>query len=76
MAIADTERRAMPQLRRWCSVAKTHQNADWKECGWSDCLDSRKSHQLRLRRMLICSECQQGAFTQKEFEDHECFSAY
>ena len=71
-------RTATPQLRRWCPIAETHQDADMETCAWSDCREGRPTHRLRLRRMLICSvpECRQGYFNQKEFDEHECYSAY
>lgn len=66
------------RLRRWCPIAKTHQDADWETCGWSNCYDDSRDHRLRLRRMLICSiqDCQQGYFNQREFDEHTCYSAY
>lgn len=70
------QRESASMLRRWCPIAGTHQEADWLECGWSQCYDDGRDHRLRLRRMLICSECQQGYFNKKEFADHECYSAY
>ena len=73
---AAEQRQASSQLRRWCPISQTHQDADWEECAWAECYEDRRSHRLRLRRMLICSECQQGCFNQKEFDEHECYSAY
>lgn len=75
-APATGERRAVPQLRRWCPIAQTHQDADDKVCNWDYCIEGQQDHRLRLRRMLVCTECQQGYFTKKEFDDHECYSAY
>jgi len=72
-------RQASSQLRRWCPIAETHQDLDQVACGWDHALPYDGpfgSHNLRKRRMLICSVCQQGEFTQKEFDEHECYSAY
>lgn len=72
-----TERHAVSTLRRWCPIAETHQDLDMDWCGWDH--DGRiKGHKLRLRRMLVCSvpDCQQGYFNQKDFDEHECYSAY
>jgi hypothetical protein len=69
-----TTRIANSRLRRWCPIAKTHQDADDPACGWEH--GEKSFHILRLRRMLVCSECEQGYFTQPEFDAHECFSAY
>jgi hypothetical protein len=70
------DRVAIKQLRRWCPINETHQDADDARCMWSDCLDQRETHRLRLRRMIICSNCQQGYFTMKDWDGHECHSAY
>lgn len=64
------------QLRRSCPIAMTHQDADDPVCAWTDCIPGKAGHRLRLRRMLICSECEQGYFTPAEFAEHECYSAY
>lgn len=69
------ERKAVSQLRRWCPIAETHQDIEDVACGWLDCRGVG-SHRLRLRRMLVCDECEQGYFKQKEFNEHECYSAY
>lgn len=71
-----TERASVQSLRRWCPITKTHQDADDPVCGSSDCLEGKPSHRLRLRRMLVCSVCQQGYFNKAEFTEHECWSAY
>jgi len=73
-----TSRAASSELRRWCPDGLTHQDADDPVCGWDhDFPDASKtSHRLRLRRMLVCSECTQGYFTQEDFDGHECYSAY
>lgn len=72
-----TERQAVSLLRRWCPIAKTHQEASDPDCGWSDgVVIGHDTHRLRLRRMTVCNICQQGYFTMKEFDDHECFDAY
>lgn len=64
-------REARSELRRWCPIAKTHQDEDDRECGWID-----HRHRLRVRRMLVCSECGQAYFKQLAFDLHECDSAY
>jgi hypothetical protein len=69
-------RAAVSTLRRWCPVAETHQDADDPVCAWDGCLETRATHRLRLRRMFVCARCQQGYFERKEFNAHECFSAY
>jgi hypothetical protein len=68
------ERAATSQLRRWCPDGKTHQRADDPVCGWEH--GDKTGHRLRLRRMLLCSACEQGYFTQEAFDGHECHSAY
>lgn len=70
-----TERFIKNELRRFCSIAETHQDADDIVCGMNDCTD-KSGHKLRLRRMLVCSECEQGYFNKNDFAEHECFSAY
>ena len=67
-------RTAQSKLRRWCPEAKTHQDDDDPICGWNHGTDD--SHRLRLRRMLECSECDQGYFAVTAFDKHECYSAY
>lgn len=72
-----TLRKPIKMLRRWCPVAKTHQDADDPVCGRSDCLgELRPTHRLRKRRMFVCSKCEQGYFTLNSFKRHECYSAY
>ena len=71
-------REATSQLVRWCPEAKTWQPADEPTCHWEhagfDYISD--SHRLRLRRMLVCKQCEQAYCTKISFEDHECFSAY
>jgi hypothetical protein len=67
---------AKTELRRWCPIAGTHQDADDNKCGFDDCYEDKPTHNLRLRKMLVCSECRQGYFDKKDFADHECWSAY
>ncbi len=67
------QRAAVSQLRRWCPEAQTHQPADDPECGWIH--DDKPTHRLRLRRMLVCSNCEQGYFTRMVFLKHECHDA-
>lgn len=67
-------RTALSQRRRWCPLAGTHQDEDDPWCGWIH--DGLSNHRLRIRRMLVCSECQQGYFAKGDFDDHECYSAY
>jgi hypothetical protein len=70
------ERVAISELRRWCPIAKTHQDANDPVCGWGNGHEGEKEHRLRSRRMLVCQTCQQGYFNRKEFNEHECYSAY
>lgn len=73
------ERVANSTLRRWCPYAKTHQDVDDVECGHTYCVeDGNAGHNLRKRRMLVCSvvDCEQGYFNREEFDAHECYSAY
>ncbi|MDQ3748015.1 MAG: hypothetical protein M3367_03205 [Acidobacteriota bacterium] len=70
------ERIPIKTLRRYCSIAETHQDADDKACGMNNCLETRSSHALRLRRMVVCSLCEQGYFAKTDFDCHECFSEY
>lgn len=69
-------REAKSELRRWCPYMKTHQDADDPVCGWLHSDYNNRSHRLRRRRMVVCSQCGQGYFTRQEFDDHECYSAY
>lgn len=72
------ERQAVSMLRRWCLIAKTHQDVDDLFCNWSDGIvgNGHDTHRLRLRRIIVCNICQQGYFTKETFDEHECFSAY
>lgn len=67
-------RTAILSIRRWCPEAGTHQDEDDPWCGWQH--GDQPTHRLRRRRMLVCSRCEQGYFTQHDFDRHECFSAY
>lgn len=67
-----TTRSAIYKRRRWCPSCETHQDEDMDVCGATDCETSR----LRIRRMIVCSECEQGYFNIKEFNEHQCYSAY
>lgn len=70
-------RESISTLRRWCPIEETHQDADDPICQWIHTDDWYKvPHRLRLRRMLVCSKCQQGYFKRDQFEQHECFSVY
>ena len=73
--VPNDERVARNELRRWCPVAELHQDPDDPECFSLDCTD-KWTHRLRLRRMLICSVCEQGYFSKQAFECHDCWSAY
>ena len=68
-----TERKARSERRRWCLEGTTHQDEDDPICGWEhgDIL----SHRLRVRRMLVCSECGMACFAKEVFDEH-CCSAY
>ncbi len=68
------QRTAHSERRRWCPIAKTHQDEDDPTCGWEH--GDVVSHRLRVRRMLVCSVCEQAYFTQFDFDFHECGSAY
>jgi hypothetical protein len=74
--VSAVAREARSKLRRWCPVSLLHQDADDPWCGMYDCREGRTNHRLRLRRMLVCSVCEQGYFKHSEFEAHECWSAY
>lgn len=65
------EREAESKLRRWCPDCEVHMDADDRMCGMGHC--DRKP---RKRRMLACSTCEQGYFNRKDFDGHECYSAY
>ena len=60
-------------LVRWCPDAETWQPEDEQECAWQHGTDP--PHRLRLRRMVICSDCSQGYFTRRDFSKHICYSA-
>jgi len=62
------------ELRRWCPDGLTHQDADDPVCGWEH--GRLTMHRLRLRRMFVCPECEQGYFTRAAFCGHECGDAY
>jgi hypothetical protein len=64
-------RRADSMLRRWCPIACTHQDVEDATCGWN-----HDNHRLRVRRMLVCSECEQGYFKRADFVEHVCNSEY
>ena len=71
------ERKARSEPRRWCPEGKTHQDEGDPICGWMDhggLLGN--AHRLRVRRMLVCSECEQAYFTKEAFDEHSCYSAY
>ena len=70
----ETKREARSERRRWCPVGETHQDEDDPICGWAH--GDVISHSLRVRRMLVCSECEQGYFTKERFDEHSCHSAY
>jgi hypothetical protein len=78
LRMSEPARQAVSQLRRWCPYSETHCDAAWIDCPWDGCgpNELNRGHRLRLRRMLVCSVCQQGYFNQKEFNEHECYSAY
>ena len=69
-----SEREAISQRRRWCPEMKTHQDENDPWCGWSH--DDPDRHRLRVRRMLVCSECDMAFFTKEGFDEHSCYSAY
>lgn len=70
---APSERKAVSELRRWCPESGLHQDADDAMCA-SD--HNAWAHRLRLRRMLVCSVCEQGYFNRAAFDAHECHDAY
>ena len=67
-------RAATNQLVRWCPRAKTWQPADEPTCNWEH--GDIASHRLRLRQMRVCGTCEQAYVKKRDFEQHECFSAY
>lgn len=72
-------RTARSERRRWCPIGLTHQDEDDVTCGWTHEWPEQVwpgPHRLRIRRMLVCSECDQGYFNKEEFDEHECYSAY
>src|SRR3990167_9477558 len=71
---SSTLREGVWQRRRWCREGQTHQDEDDPWCGWYH--DMKPTHRLRIRKMLICQECEQGYFSQETFDGHQCFSAY
>lgn len=76
------------ELRRWCEHTGTHMDAkDGGSCeGCYDCDECMEAgfrrrvsgyiHRGRLRRMLVCSVCEQGYFKRGAFDAHECHDAY
>ncbi len=65
-------RQANSQRVYWCPDGKTwHPETDGSMCASLD-----HPHRLRIRRMLVCSECEQAYFTKEGFEEHHCDSAY
>jgi len=71
------ERKATSQLIRWCAEAKTWQPEAERMCVGAYCRnDWTFTHPLRIRRALVCSVCEQGYFGKKEFDEHDCYSAY
>lgn len=64
-------RHADSRLIRFCVEGETWQPQE-ESCAWDDC--SGKRH--RVRRMLICSKCEQCYEKRKSFDCHECFDAY
>ena len=67
----DALRAAESRMVRFCPVEGTWQDDD-DFCGWDEC-ESRKH---RKRRASICSKCSQAYTKKKEFDGHECYSAY
>ena len=65
------QKKSANHLRRWCPIAKTHQDPAETECAHLDC-GSGANHRLRLRRMFICEICEQGFFDNKDFAKHKC----
>lgn len=73
---ADTLREARSELRRWCQEGGFHFDVDDVSCPGANCYAHGNRHRGRVRRMLVCSVCEQGYFSRKEFDAHECHSAY
>ena len=69
---------ARSERRRWCPIGLTHQDEDDPDCGWehewADFMP--RSHRLRIRKMLVCSDCDQAYFEKENFDEHACYSAY
>ena len=64
-------RQARSERRYWCPEGETHQDEfNGPSCAWVD-----HPHRLRIRRMLVCSECEQAYFNMEGFDEHECHSA-
>jgi len=84
--VADSDRKANLELRRWCDHQKVHfdpENHGFCEacaggCCECDFMRFGRIHNTRLRRMLVCSvpECTQAYFTRADFNEHECGDAY
>lgn len=81
----DDVRKAVSELRRWCTHSETHMDVeDGGSCeacyDCDECSAMRHSwqreHRARIRRMLVCSVCEMGFFNRPAFEAHECHSAY
>lgn len=67
-----SERKAESKLMRYCR--HTGCIYDVKEdCPGPWCNAERGNHRGRVRRMLVCSECEQGFFSRDFFNAHECF---
>ena len=60
------------RLIRLCPEEGTWQDKDDIPCAW----DHYGERKHRVVRALICSVCLQAYRKRKEFDSHECYSAY
>ena len=67
-----TARVPLSRLVRWCPEGKTWQPTDEPVCNWDH---DGKRHRLRLRRAVVCPECQQAYFSTSDYLLHECGDA-
>ena len=67
-----TPRTPISRLVRWCPEMKTWGPVE-EPCGWIH-LDG-KTHWHRIRRMIVCPDCQQAYFSTSDYLMHECGDA-
>lgn len=66
------ERKAESELMRYCE----EQGLLYDEAESSCPMCYESPHRGRVRRVLVCSVCEQGYFNMSNFEAHECHDAY